>query len=134
VKDYCYLYVEDDPFSREVMQMIMEHGLGVTNLLIFESSVDFPQRLKALSRTPDMVLLDIHVQPMDGFEMLRVLRADSAFARTKVVALTASVMNEQVDRLRTGGFDGAISKPLSILTFPDLIQRILSGEEVWHIT
>mgnify|MGYP005848038349 CR=1 FL=1 len=133
MNEYHFLYVEDDPLSREIMQVIMEHGMGVTTLEMFEDSVNFYQRVTALAHTPDVVLLDIHVQPLDGFEMLRVLRADPAFEATRIVALTASVMNEEVEKLRRSGFDGAIAKPLSIVSFPDLIERIIGGEMVWHI-
>jgi CheY-like chemotaxis protein len=132
VNAYHYLYVEDDALSREIMQMILEHGMGVTNLVMFENSANFYQRVTSLPHPPNVVLLDIHVQPIDGFEMLQMLRSDPAFESAKIVALTASVMNDEIDRLRNSGFDGAIAKPLSILTFPTLMERIISGEVVWH--
>jgi len=87
-----------------------------------------------LENRPNIILLDIHVAPHDGFEMLKMLRQNDQFARAKIIALTASVMNEEVEQLREAGFDGAIAKPLSIQTFPDLIQRVITGETVWHIS
>src|SRR5690242_21427523 len=48
----------------------------------------------------------------NGFQMLQMVREDSVYCDTKVVALTASVMNEEVERLRKSGFDGAIGKPI----------------------
>jgi two-component system cell cycle response regulator DivK len=89
--------------------------------------------VKALPKQPDVILLDIHVTPHDGFVMLNMIRRDTALKETTVIALTASVMNEEVEKLRTKGFDGAISKPLSVSLFPGLIQRVVAGEPVWHI-
>jgi hypothetical protein len=42
-------------------------------------------------------------------------------------------MNEEVQRLREAGFDGAIGKPLDFENFAPLIERVLKGESVWHI-
>lgn len=132
--DQYYLYVEDDPMSREIMRIIIENGVGSTNLVVFEDSIDFLGRASRLNPQPTMILLDIHVTPHDGFQMLKMLRQQAQFTSVKIVALTASVMNEEVEQLREAGFDGAIAKPLSIQTFPDLIRRIANGETIWHIS
>lgn len=127
------LYVEDDPLSREVMRMMVKRVPQVADLVVFEDSTDFAGRTAQMSAAPGLILLDIHVQPLDGFTMLKHLRADPRFDGSRIIALTASVMNEEVAQLRTSGFDGAIAKPLSLQSFPDLISRILAGESVWHI-
>ena len=132
-ENVSFLYVEDDPRSRQVMELIMTRAMKVQNLFIFEESSDFMSRVKALPQQPDVILLDIHVSPHDGFAMLNMVRADVELKKTKVIALTASVMNEEVEALRAQGFDGAISKPLSVSLFPGLIVRIVAGESVWHI-
>jgi CheY-like chemotaxis protein len=133
IKNVSFLYVEDDPLSREVMQLLMENVLGVGHLAMFEDSTNFMARLRDLPRRPDIILLDVHVQPHDGFEMLHMLRLDPAYQQMQVIALTASVMNEEVRQLRDSGFNGTIAKPLSVTTFPGLIEQIIRGEEVWHI-
>ena len=133
IQQASFLYVEDDPASRQVMKLILEKAMGVQSLVMFEDSTDFIPQVKALPRKPDLILLDIQIKPHDGFEMLHMLRADPEFQDAKVVALTASVMNEEVERLRSNGFDGAIGKPLSVTIFPGLINRILDGEGVWYI-
>jgi CheY-like chemotaxis protein len=133
LSDYRYLYVEDDEFSREIMTMIMVNGMGIHTLTIFTDSADFMSRVGALERVPDVILLDIQIKPHDGFEMLRMLRENPAYDASHIVALTASVMNEEVARLQSSGFEGAIAKPLSIQTFPRLIQQIIDGQQVWHI-
>lgn len=132
LNDCTFLYVEDDQLSREIMQMMMENVIAA-RLTVFPNSSDFLARLQAVSPKPDVIMLDIHILPHDGFELLRQIRADAEYATSRVIALTASVMNEEVDRLRTSGFDGAIAKPLNLATFPGLIERVLAGEAVWHI-
>jgi len=133
VERTSFLYVEDDPRSREVMQLIMTRAMTVRNLKIFEDSTDFYAKLNGLTDKPDVVLLDIHVKPYDGFEMLEMIRTTPKVKYAKVIALTASVMNEEVEVMRIRGFDGAIGKPLSMSSFPDLIRRVVAGEAVWHI-
>jgi CheY-like chemotaxis protein len=133
LSDYAYLYVEDDPFSREIMQMLMENVMDVRNLTIFDDSTNFVDQLKSLQPIPDVILLDIHVQPHSGFEMLKLVREDPTYQNSKVIALTASVMNEEVTKLRESGFDAAIAKPLSMQTFPEMIARVMSGETVWYV-
>jgi CheY-like chemotaxis protein len=132
--DKHFLYVEDDPLSREVMQMIMSNGMGVKKLSIFEDSLDFMSHLRTLDTHPDVILLDVHIKPVSGLDMLQMLRADSEYHTAKIIALTASVMNEEIEQLRNSGFDGAISKPLSVKTFPDLLRRVVAGEQVWHVS
>lgn len=131
--DYNFLYVEDDPLSREVMSVIMRNAMGVESLTMFHDSAGFIDKLLALPQKPDIILLDIHMKPDDGFALLKMLRRLPEYQYVRVIALTASVMNEEVEQLRTSGFDGAIAKPLSIHTFPDLMERVLRGETVWHI-
>jgi len=128
-----FLYVENDPLSREVMKTLFTRGLGYPTITLFESSANFACRLQALVQKPDVIFLDIHMEPLDGFAMLELTRENEDFRFTQVVALTASVMNEEVRRLREAGFDGVIAKPINYDIFPSVLERILNGEEVWNI-
>jgi CheY-like chemotaxis protein len=128
-----FLYVEDEALSRMVMGMLMVRGLGFKNLTIFEDSEQFMERVEALPQKPDVFFLDIHIKPHSGFEMLTMLRQHPDYWNARVIALTASVMNEEVQMLKEAGFDGAIAKPIDQLVFPDLLNQVLEGEEVWNI-
>ena len=127
------VYVEDDENSIFVMKMVVERVMKLPTLYILESRADFVQQVKGLGVVPDVFLLDIQMKPYDGVELLSMLRKDPQFKCSKVIALTASVTNEEVSLLKSGGFDGAIAKPLNIEVFPDLIARIINGEQVWYI-
>jgi CheY-like chemotaxis protein len=127
------LYVEDDAKSRTIMNLLLKSRMGLPHVTIFEDSADFLTRVHALDPIPNIVFLDIHVKPYNGFEMLSMLRSDPTFKTTPVVALTASVMNEEVQQLRTMGFDGCLAKPIDLDTFPEILGRLLSGETIWRI-
>jgi CheY-like chemotaxis protein len=129
----CLLCVEDDFSNRLVMKLLVEKTLNVKQYAIFEDSANFLSRVRNLPKRPDIILLDIHVSPLNGFQMLHEIRGDSVYFTTKVVALTASVMNEEVERLRKSGFDGAIGKPISLSMFPIAIERIMNGESIWQV-
>jgi len=127
------VYVEDDENSIFVMKMVVERVMKLPTLYVLHSRADFVQQVKGLGVVPDVFLLDIQMKPYDGVELLSMLRKDPQFKCSKVIALTASVTNEEVSLLKSGGFDGAIAKPLNIEVFPDLIAKIINGEQVWYI-
>ncbi len=129
----CLLCVEDDASNRLVMKLLVEKTLNPKYYAIFEDSADFIPRMRNLPLRPDIILLDIHVTPFNGFQMLQMIRQDSVYFDSKVVALTASVMNEEVERLRKSGFNGAIGKPITLSAFPIVIERIIKGESIWQI-
>jgi len=125
------LYVEDEPRSRKVMEMITRDM--AMSLVIFEHSADFLTRVLSLQPAPDVIFLDIHMKPFTGFEMIEMLRESHQFDGVPVIAMTASVMNEEVQQLKTAGFDGCLAKPLDFDTFPEMFDRIVNGEKIWRI-
>ena len=127
------LYVEDDDGSRQVMQMAQRMSPLAMNIVILEDSHAFEAHLLALDPEPELILLDIHVQPITGFEMLKIIRKHALFDDVPIIALTASVMNEEIDTLRCAGFDGVVSKPIDLDEFPELMQQALLGANIWHV-
>ena len=83
---------------------------------------------------PDLIFLDIHMEPIDGYEILRILREDMQLKDVLIIAMTASVMAVDVEQLQTAGFSGLLGKPIRNRTFPDMLERILSGEPIWYIS
>jgi two-component system, cell cycle response regulator DivK len=127
------LYVEDDARSRKLMAMLLKGRMKLPHVTILEDSQDFLDHIDALDPKPDVILLDIHMKPHNGFEMLTMLRQLEWLNGIPVVALTASVMNEEVQRLRSAGFNGCLAKPIDLDSFPETLERILDGESIWRI-
>ena len=131
--DRAILYVEDDFLSREALEVVLRRVMGIEDLWVFEDSADFVNRLRTLPRRPDIVLLDINMKPYSGIELLKMLRGEPEYQEVVTIALTASVMSEQMEQLRRSGFNGAIGKPIDVGTFPELIERAIRGEPIWSI-
>jgi CheY-like chemotaxis protein len=134
IQNPSVLYVEDDLRSQKVMELTLRSKMNLSHVNLFSDSANFVERVQALKPQPDIVFLDIHMEPHSGFQVLEMLRKIDEYKKTPVVALTASVMNEEVAMMRTAGFDGCLAKPIDLETFEDSFKRILSGEQVWRIT
>ena len=128
-----FVYVEDDEMSRMVMSITLTEVLGYSELHMLGDSVNFMERLNQLAHAPTVIFLDVQIRPHDGFELLRMLRADARYSATTVIAMTANVMSNDVAHLRASGFSGLIGKPIVQDIFPALIEKILAGEPVWYI-
>jgi two-component system cell cycle response regulator DivK len=117
-----------------VMKLLLTRGLGFEDVVILENSANFEEVIDSLQSVPDAVFLDIHMEPCDGFTMLQMLRERPQFEACPIIALTASVMNEEIEMLKSAGFDGGIAKPINQKLFPQLLANILRGDEVWSIS
>lgn len=81
----------------------------------------------------DLILMDIFLPEEDGYQVLNRLRAHPRFKDTLVVAVTADVSMDNVERARKSSFNGFIGKPIAPDRFPNQIRSILQGEEVWEL-
>ena len=79
----------------------------------------------AVERAPDLVLMDIQLPGMNGIEALRVLRANPATRAIPVIAVTASVMQQDRKQITDAGFDGYVGKPINLKEFLDTVRTLL---------
>jgi CheY-like chemotaxis protein len=79
----------------------------------------------ALERQPDLVLMDLGLPDMDGWQALTAIRAGQGGANLRVVAFTAHAMSGDRARILAAGFDGYISKPIDYATFADSVGNLL---------
>jgi CheY-like chemotaxis protein len=128
------LYVDDDANSREIVKLLIVKVMKIPDITIFEESHDFMEKVRALPAVPAVVFLDIQMRPHDGFAMLKMLRSDTTYDKTRIVAMTANVMATDVEALKAAGFNGLIGKPIVRQVFPDLLRQILAGQAVWFIS
>ena len=79
----------------------------------------------AVERRPDLVLMDIQLPDIDGIAALGRIRADRALDGTPVLAISASVMPDEQQKIVASGFDAFITKPINLKMFHETVQRFL---------
>lgn len=79
----------------------------------------------AREHLPDLVLMDIQLPGMNGIEALGMLRADKTTADIPVIAVTASVMQQDRKKITEAGFDGYIGKPINVKEFLVSVSEML---------
>jgi two-component system, cell cycle response regulator DivK len=128
-KEAYVLVIEDDPSNL----MVVTDLLRLVGVRYINSRASGWQGIKLAESLPrlDLILLDIQLPREDGYTILQQLRNHPKLKATKVVAVTANVMPQDEARARAAGFDGFIGKPLDFDRFPQQIQELLQGEEVW---
>ncbi len=108
------LYVEDNPVNTLVVQELLTKRPDIE--LVCEE--DAGQGLaRARAWRPQLVLLDMQLPDMDGFEALKRLRADPATATTPCIALSANAMPDDIDAALTAGFTAYWTKPIDFKAF-----------------
>lgn len=108
--------VEDQPDSLKLLATLLT--LRGHTVIPLASGDDLVQTVRARTPPPDLVLLDIQLPGRDGYALLQDLRAIQGDRRWKVVALTAHAMAADREKAMAAGFDGYITKPIDIKTFP----------------
>jgi two-component system cell cycle response regulator DivK len=116
------LIVEDNPRNMKLVRDVLQVK-GHTTLEATTAEEGIPL---ALEHKPDLVLMDIQLPGMNGIDALRVLRADPATAKIPVIAVTASVMQQDRKLITEAGFDGYVGKPISLTEFLDAVNAMLA--------
>ncbi|MGC8874751.1 MAG: sensor histidine kinase [Chloroflexia bacterium] len=118
------LYVEDNAESRMLVRRILEaQGYEVVEAEDGLSAVRLAEK-----EAPDLILVDINIPGLDGFEVTTRLRSIPSLERVPIVALTASaVMKGDRERTLVAGCDGYLQKPVDVDTLPAQIAAYLAG-------
>jgi len=120
------LYIEDNPSNVELLASVLALRPG----LQLVTAADGTNGLAlARSRRPDLIVVDVALPDIDGFEVCRRLRADAAFARAPIVALSANAMPADIAKGRGAGFDAYLTKPLDVPAFLAELDRWLGQVE-----
>jgi PAS domain S-box-containing protein len=121
------LYIEDNAVNVILMEAILARlpGLRVLSAPLPLSGLEL-----ARSQRPDLILLDIQLPGIDGYEVLRRLRAHDATRAIPVVAVSANAMQADIDAGLAAGFVAYLTKPVSLEHLLDTVQRVLDGRTV----
>ena len=115
------LYVEDNFDNRMLVRRVLE----AEGYRVIEAE-DGPQGIELLqSQTPDLVLMDINLPEIDGYEVTKRFKQLPSMARVPVIAMTANVMKGDREKTLDAGRDGYIPKPIDIDALPAQIARFL---------
>ncbi|WP_026331508.1 PAS domain S-box protein [Thioalkalivibrio sp. ALE11] len=120
------LYIEDNPANLRLVEQLVEQ-LPEARLLTAHTpwlGIDLARNYR-----PDLILLDINLPGMDGYQVLEMLQAEAELEQTPVVAVTANAMPRDIERGMAAGFTDYLTKPLNVGQFLDTVQRHIAKRE-----
>jgi signal transduction histidine kinase len=119
------LYIEDDLPSRNLVSQVLEQN-GYEVLLAADGLTGLQL---ARAEHPNLILVDLGISRLNGYEVATRLRSFPSLANTPIVALTARVEEGAKERALTAGCDGYIAKPIDVETFATQIAHYLAGHQ-----
>jgi two-component system, cell cycle response regulator DivK len=121
VANELILVVEDDDKSRKLVRdLLTVKGYEIIEAETGEEGVDLAQK-----RGPNLILMDIRLPGIDGIQALGRLRAEVATREIPVMAITASVMTSDRQRVLDAGFSAFQSKPINVKDFLAAVEQLL---------
>ena len=117
------LYIEDNIDNMTLVKRVLEiEGFEVIPAETGKEGVS-----KAVQNLPDIVITDINLPDIDGYEVTDILKNDKKTAHIPVIAMTANVMKKDREHVFQAGCDGYISKPIDVDELPGQIETFLKG-------
>ncbi|MBN2004980.1 MAG: response regulator [Anaerolineae bacterium] len=118
------LYIEDNPGNR----MLVRRILMVEDFVVVEAEDGLLGVEAALREKPDLILMDMNLPEMDGYELTKKLRSISELDGIPIIAMTANVMLGDKEKTLEAGCDGYIPKPIDVDELPRQIRRFLDAK------
>jgi two-component system, cell cycle response regulator DivK len=116
------LIVEDNELNMKLFRDLLEaHGIAT-----IETRSGMEVLEIARTKKPDLVLMDIQLPEVSGLDVTKWLKADDALKSIPVIAVTAFAMKGDEEKIRQGGCEDYISKPISVTRFLEVIQTYLN--------
>ena len=115
------LYIEDNPDNRLLIRRVLQaEGYEVLEAVDGQSGMQ-----RAAEVQPDLILMDINLPEIDGYEVTARLKQLPGLSRIPIIAVTANVMKGDREKTLAAGCDGYIQKPIDIDLLPEQIERFL---------
>jgi two-component system, cell cycle response regulator DivK len=115
------LIVEDNELNLKLFNDLLQ-AHGYNTLLAKNGRQGFDL---AREHHPDLILMDIQLPEISGLEVTKMLKKDETLKHIPVIAVTAFAMKGDEDKIREGGCDGYIAKPISVVGFLETVAKIL---------
>jgi CheY-like chemotaxis protein/anti-sigma regulatory factor (Ser/Thr protein kinase) len=119
---HVVLYIEDNPSNIKLIAQILGHRPHINLLTAHTPALGIEL---AQSRHPELILLDINMPGMSGYQVLEVFKADPQLQAIPVIAVTANAMPRDIERGREAGFSAYLTKPIDVAGFFKLLDRFL---------
>ena len=116
------LIVEDNEKNMKLVRDILRHNGYAT----VEAVNGLDGVRLALEASPDLILMDIQLPDIDGIEALRRIREAPPLDAVPVIAVSASVMPDDQQKIVRSGFDAFVTKPINLKQFLDTVKRFLT--------
>lgn len=116
------LIVEDDQLSLELLVQLLD---GYKVLTAIDGSIGL-QLVR--ENKPDLVLLDISLPSMDGFEVAKRIKENNEISKTVVIGISSRAMKEDIENAISSGFDDYLTKPLDEEELLKILNRYLNDE------
>jgi two-component system cell cycle response regulator DivK len=115
------LIVEDNELNMKLFRDLLEaHGYATSGTSNGFEALDLVRKLR-----PDLVLMDIQLPQVSGLEVTRWIKDDPELRMIPVVAVTAFAMKGDEERIREGGCEAYLSKPISVGKFIETVRRFI---------
>ena len=115
------LIVEDNELNMKLFRDLLEaHGYQTSGTSNGFEALDLVRKL-----SPDLILMDIQLPQVSGLEVTRWIKDDPELRAIPVVAVTAFAMKGDEERIRSGGCEAYISKPISVSGFLETVHRFV---------
>lgn len=132
LKNKRIFYIEDNVQNRALIQLLLEQNGAMVNFERWGDKEDIKQRMAAFDKI-DLILLDLMFpKNVSGYDIFDFLRTLPAYNHVPIVAISAADPAIEMNKARAKGFAGYISKPISLLHFPNQISQVLDGKPVWY--
>ncbi|WP_328988167.1 ATP-binding protein [Thiorhodovibrio winogradskyi] len=116
------LQIEDNPSNLRLMERILMRYPQLHSMSANNGQQGLEQ---ARQKQPDLILLDIHMAGMNGYQLLEALRADRRTANIPVIAVTANATDDDIKRGMEAGFDAYLTKPVDIRDLAETVCRVM---------
>lgn len=119
------LIVEDNEKNRKLVRDVLQFkGYRTVEAKTAEEGLSI-----ATSQQPALILMDILLPGMDGMTALKHLKADPKTRRIPVIAVTASVMPAEREKILAAGFNACHAKPINIKDFTEVVREVLGAHQ-----
>lgn len=122
------LYIEDNLDNMTLVKRVLE----IEGYEVIEADNGRDGLTKAMNSRPDIIITDINLPDIDGYEITDTLKKAKETAHIPVIAMTANVMKKDRENVLQAGCDGYISKPIDIDELPSQIENFLKGKSRWN--